>query len=403
MLHSICQKIWKAQQYPQDWKRPVFIPVPKKVNRKECSSEEKIAQSCPYCSVMSKSWIWRRQRNERSNCQHLLDHQKSKRVPEKHLLLYWLCQSLWLCGSEQIVEKFFKMGLLDHLTCLLRNHYEDEATVKTGHQTNWFQIGKGVHQSYICCHSAYLTYMWVQFSSVQSLCHVWPFVTPQTTARQASLSINNSWGLPKSMFIESVMPSNHHILCCPFLLLLSIFPNMRVFSHESSLHIRWPKYWSFSFSISPFNEYPGLISFRMGWLDLLAVQGTQKSLLQYHSSKVSIHWHSTFFIVQLSHLYLTTEKTITLTRWTFVEKVMSLLFNMLSRLVITFLPRSKLLLISLLQSPSAVILEPRKIKSATVSTVSPSICHEVICRVHHEKCWAGWSRSWNQDCWEEYQ
>ena len=158
------------------------------------------------------------------------------------------------------------------------------------------------------------------------------------------------------------MPYSHLILCCPLLFLPSIFPRLRVFSKESVPHIRWPKYWSFSFSISPFNEYPGLISFRMGWLDLLAVQGTQKSLLQYHSSKASIHRHSTFFIVQLSHLYLTTGKTITLTRWTFVEKVMSLLFNMLSRLVITFLIRSKLLLISWLQSPSAVILEPRKNK-----------------------------------------
>ena len=142
--------------------------------------------------------------------------------------------------------------------------------------------------------------------------------------------------------------------------------------------MRWPKYWSFSISISPYNEYLGLISFRMDWLDLLRVQGTLKSLLQHHSSKASILWHSAFFIVQLSHPYMTTGKTIALTRWTFVRKVMSLLFNMLSRLVITFLPRSKHLLISWLQSPSTVILEPRKTKSATASTVSPSICHEVM-------------------------
>ena len=142
--------------------------------------------------------------------------------------------------------------------------------------------------------------------------------------------------------------------------------------------MRWPNYWSFSFSISPSNEYPGLISFRMDWLDLLAVHGTLKSLLQHHSSKASILWFSAFFIVQLSHPYMTTGKTIALSRWTFVDKVMSLLFNMLSRLVITFLPRSKRLLISWLQSPSAVILEPRKIKSATVSSLSPSICHEVM-------------------------
>ena len=155
------------------------------------------------------------------------------------------------------------------------------------------------------------------------------------------------------------MPSNHLILCCPFLLLPSIFPSIRVFSNESALHIRWPKYWSFSLNISPFNEHPGLISFRMDWLDLLEVQGTLKSLLQYHSSKPSILQCSALFIVQLSHPYMTMGKTIALTRQTFVGKVMSLLFNMLSMLVITFLPRSKCLLISWLQSPSAVILETK--------------------------------------------
>ena len=159
------------------------------------------------------------------------------------------------------------------------------------------------------------------------------------------------------------------------LLLPSIFPDIRVFANESALHIRWPKYWSFSFSISPSNEYSGLISFRIDWLDLLAVQGTLKSCLQHHSSKASILWCSAFFIVQLSHPYTTTGKTIDLTRWTFVDKVMSLLLNMLSKLVITFLPRSKCLLISWLQSPSTMILEPPKIKSATVS---PSIYHEVM-------------------------
>ena len=159
------------------------------------------------------------------------------------------------------------------------------------------------------------------------------------------------------------MPSNHLILCHPLPLLPSIFPSIRVFSNESTLHIRWPKYWSFNFSISSSNEHPGLISFRMDWLDLLEVQGTLKSLLQYQSPKASILWCSAFFIVQLSHPYVTTGKTIALTRRTFVGKVMSLLFNMLSRLVITFLPRSKCLLISWLQSSSAVILEPQKIKS----------------------------------------
>ena len=180
------------------------------------------------------------------------------------------------------------------------------------------------------------------------------------------------------MSIDLERPSNHLILCHPILLLPSIFPSIRVFSNESAFPIRWPKYWSFSFTISPSNEHPGLISFRMDWLDLLAVQGTLKSLLQHHSSKASILQCSAFFTVQLSHPYMTTGKTIALTRWIFVGKVISLLFNMLSRLVITFLPRSKSLLISWLQSPSAVILEPRKIKSATICTVSPSICQEVM-------------------------
>ena len=174
------------------------------------------------------------------------------------------------------------------------------------------------------------------------------------------------------------MPSSHLILCHPLLFLPSIPPNIRVFSNESTLCMRWPKYWSFSLSISPSNEHPGLVSFRMDWLDLLAVQGTLKSLLQHHSSKASILQHSAYFTLQLSHPYMTTGKTIALTRWTYVGKVMSQLFNMLSTLVITFLTRSKRILISWLQSPSAVILEPRKIKSATVSTVSPSISHEMM-------------------------
>ena len=198
------------------------------------------------------------------------------------------------------------------------------------------------------------------FSSVQLLTHVRLFATPWTSARQASLSIINSQSLPILMSIESVMPSNHLILCCPLLLPPSIFPSIRVFSNESALRIRWPKYWSFSVSISPSNEYSGLISFRMDWLDLLAVQGTLKSHLLHHSSKASILLHSAFFIVQLSHPYMTTGKTIALTRQIFDGKIMSLLLNILSRLVITFLPRSKRLLISWLQSPSAVILEPKK-------------------------------------------
>ena len=228
-------------------------------------------------------------------------------------------------------------------------------------------------------HSDMTMYQWdVRISSVQLFSPVRLFVTPWIAARQASLSIINSGSLLKPMCIESVMPSSHLILCRPLLLLPPIPPSIMVFSSESVLPIKWPKHWSFSFSISPSNEHPGLISFRMAWLDLLAVQGTLKSLLQHHSSNASVLQHSAFFTVQLSHPYMTTGKTIALTIQTFVGKVMSLLFNMLSRLVITFLPRSKRLLISWQQSPSAVILEPRKIKSDTVSTVSPSISHEVM-------------------------
>ena len=184
-----------------------------------------------------------------------------------------------------------------------------------------------------------------KITSVQPLSHVQLFATPWTAVCQASVSITNSQGLLKRMFFELVMPSKHLILCCPLLLLPSIFPSIKVFSNESVLHIRWPKYWSFSFSISPSNKYSGLTSFRNDWLDLLAVQGILKSLLQHHSSKASILQHSAFIMVQLSHPYMTTGKTIALTIQTFVGKAMSLLFDMLSRLVIAFLPRSKCLLI----------------------------------------------------------
>ena len=201
--------------------------------------------------------------------------------------------------------------------------------------------------------------------SVQWLSHVQLFATPWTAAHQASLSITNSRSLLKLMSIKSVMPSNHLILCRP-LLRHSIFPSIRVFSSESVLRIRWPKYRSFSFSISPSNEYSGLISFRMDWLDLLAVKETLKSLFQHHSSKASVLQCSAFSIVRLSHPYMTTGKTVALTRQNFVGKVMSLLFNMLCHLVIAFLPRSKHLLISWLQSPSALILEPPEIKSVTM-------------------------------------
>ena len=192
------------------------------------------------------------------------------------------------------------------------------------------------------------------------------------------MSITHSWSLLKLLSIGLVMPTNHLILCFLLLILHSICPSIRVFSNELALRIRWPKYWSFSFNISLSSEYSGLFSLKIDWFALLAVQGTLKSLLQHHSSKASILWHSAFFIVQLSHPYMTTGKNVALTTQTFVGKVTSLLFNMLSRLVITFLPRSKHLLISCLQLPSAVIWEPRKMKSVTVSTVSPSIYYEVI-------------------------
>ena len=201
---------------------------------------------------------------------------------------------------------------------------------------------------------------YLTLSSVQLLSRVQLFATPWIAARQASLSITNSQSSLRLMTIESVMPSSHLILCRPLLLLPPVPPGIRVFSSESILRVRWPKYWSFSFSISPSKEHLGLISFRMDWLDLLTVQGTLKSLLQCHSSKASILLLSAFFTVQLSNPYMTTGKTIALTRRTFVGKVISLLLNMLSSLIITFLPRSKHLLISWLQSPSAVILEPKK-------------------------------------------
>ena len=198
------------------------------------------------------------------------------------------------------------------------------------------------------------------YYSVQLLSRVWLFVTPWTTAFQASFSITNSRSLPKLMSTELEMPSKHLILCHSLPLPPSIFPSIRVFSNESVLLTRWPKYWSFSLSISPSNEYSGPISFRMNWLDLLAVQEILKSLLQHHSSKTSILQCSAFFMVQLSHPFMTTGKTIALMQWTFVRKVISLLFIMLSRLDIAFLPRSKHLLISWLQSPSALIWEPKE-------------------------------------------
>ena len=217
-----------------------------------------------------------------------------------------------------------------------------------------------------------------QFSSIQSLSRVQLFETPRTAAHQASLSITNSWSLLKLLSTESVIPSNHLILCHPLLLLPSTFPSISVFSGESVLCIRWSKYWSFSFSINPSNEYSGLISFRMDWLDRLQSKGLSRVFSNTTVQKHPFVWHSAFFIVQVSHPYMTIGKTIALTKWIFVGKVMSLLFSTLYMLVIAFLPRSNHLLISWLQPPSAVILEPKKIKSATVSTVYPSISHELM-------------------------
>ena len=217
----------------------------------------------------------------------------------------------------------------------------------------------------------------VQLCCVQSLGHVWLFGTPWTAAGQASLSFNISWSSLKHMSIQLVMPSNHLILCHPLLLLPSIFPSIRVFSNESALHIRWPKYWSFSFSISPSKEYSGLISFRIDCFDLLAVQETLKSLLQHHNSKCISLWPSVFFMVQLSHLYMTTGKPIALSIWTFVSKLMSLLFNMLPRFVIAFLPKNKCLLITWLHSLSTVIFELKK-RNLSLFQVFPFFCHEVM-------------------------
>ena len=216
------------------------------------------------------------------------------------------------------------------------------------------------------------------FSSVQLLSHIQLFVTPWTTAHRLPCPSPTLGAYSNSCPLSRWCHPTISYSVVPFSSRLQFITSIRVFSNESVLRITWPKYWSFSLNISPSNEHPALISFRIDWLDLLAVQGTFKSLPQYHSLKASILRHSAFFIVQLSHPYMTTGKTKALTRRTFVDKVISLLFNMLSRLVITFLPRSKHLLISWLQSPSAVILEPPKIKSAAVSTVSPSISHEVM-------------------------
>ena len=233
-------------------------------------------------------------------------------------------------------------------------------------------------RAYVLCSLSFLNELSFVAYSVQLVAQsCLTLCNPMNHSTPGIPTITNSQSSPKIMSIESVMPSSHFILCRPLLLLPPVPPSIRVFSNESTLCMRWPKYWSFSFSISPSNEHPGLISLRMDQLDLLALQRTLKSLLRHHSSKASVLQRSDFFTVQLSHPYMTTGKTIPFTRWTFVGKVISLLLNMLSRLVITFLPRSERLLISWLQSPSAVIFEPKKVNSDTVSSVSPFISHEV--------------------------
>ena len=247
-----------------------------------------------------------------------------------------------------------------------RKGTEEESGMKTDQAVceDVIYLGVGQSEASFCCCSVFS--------------HVQLFATSWTAARQASLSFTISQSLLKLMSIELVLPSNHLTLCRPLLFLLSIFLSIRVFSNESALPIRWPKYWSFSFSISPSNEYSGLISFKIHWFDLLAIQKTLKSLLQHHDSKALIFQCLAFFLIPLLRLHTTVGETIALTIWTWSAKQMSRLFNTLSRFVITFLPMSNCLLTSWLQSPSSVILEPKKIKSVTVSTFPPCICHEVM-------------------------
>ena len=289
-------------------------------------------------------------------------------------------------AGVQVAPSFWKPSLWPNTQDMkLAPHYFQRAfstlTLHGSVSVPFTSIAPPLPQLKLCPHfpsaspwgpSSYLLFLWIWLLSCCSVsrsrpspCDPVDCSTPGFPVFQCLLS------LFKPMSTESAMPSNHLILCRPLLLLPSIFPSIRVFSNESPLPIRWPKHWSFSFSISPSNQHPGLISFRVDWLDLLAVQGTLKSLLQHHDSKASVLQRSAFFMAQLSQLYMTTGKTTALTRWTFVSKVRSLLFNSMFRFVIVFLPRSKCLLISWLQSPSTVILEPKKRKSVTASRFSP--------------------------------
>ena len=322
-------------------------------------------QSLSHAQLFETPWTAAHQASlSITNFQNLLKFMSIELVlPFNHLIL---CHPLLLLSSIFLSIRVFSK---ESVLCIRWPKYwsfsfsissPNKYSELISFRIDWFDFLaiQGTLKSLLQHHSSKLSSL--QFSSVQSLSHARLFETPRTAACQASLSITNSWSLLKLMSIESVMLASHLIFCHPLLLLPPIPPSIRVFSNESAFPIRWPKHWSFSFSISPSNEHPGLISFRMNWLNRLAVQRTLKSLLQHHSSKASIFQCSAFFIIQLSHPYTTTGKTIALTRWTLVGKVTSLLFNMLSMLVITFLPRSKRLLISWLQSPSAVILEPKK-------------------------------------------
>ena len=331
------------------------IPIPKKGNPKECSNYCTIALISHASRVMLKILRTRLQqhinwelpdvqagfrkgsgtRDQIANIYCIIE--KAREFQKNICFCFTDYAKAFDCVDHNKLWKILKETRIpDHLTCLLRNLYAgQEALVRTAHGVT------------------------VQFSSVIQSCLT---LCDPVNRSTPGLPVQPSSQSPlKSISTESVMPSNHLILCHPLLPAPSIFPSIRVFSNESALWIKLPKYWNFSYNISPSNEIPGLISFRIDWFNLLAVQGTLENLLQHHSSKVSILQYSAFFIVQLSHPYMTTGKTIPLTRWTFVGQVMSVLFSMLSRLVITFLPRSKHLLISWLQSPSGVILNPRKI------------------------------------------
>ena len=342
VLHSICQQIWKTQQWPQDWKRSVFIPIPKKGNAKECSNYRTIALISHCSKIMLKILQARLQQYmNRETPDVQVGFRKASVTRDQ------IANICWIIKKAREFQKNIYFCFIDYAKAF--DYVDLEGSFcPVGDGSGWLGPSPLKLSLHRCLMNGFL--MSVQFSqSHLTLCN------PMDCSTPGSLSITNSESLLKLMSIESVMPSNYLFLCHPLLLQPSIFLSIRVFSNESVLHIRWPKYWSFNFNISPSSKYSGLIFFRMYWLDL-AVQGTLKSLLQHQFKSINSSALS-FGLVQLSHPYMTTGKTIALTRWTFVSKVTSLIFNMLSRLVIIFLPRSKHLLISWLQPPSAVILK----------------------------------------------